>query len=252
MLQHFSVGTKLAHPKELDDDGFAIVKAVFSRLEVSQLLAEIESGIANGSANIKSSLGQTYAARNLAQEVPELLHRWEKPELIELLSSVLGEQFGLVRILYFDKHPERTWSLPWHKDMTIAVKNGALPTDHFSKPTRKSGVDHVEASIELLESMLTLRIHLDDVTEENGPLEVARGSHKNGKQAVEENEIVKILVDAGDVLAMRPLLSHASGSSSEGTTRHRRILHLEFAGEPILPDAFEWHLFEMANRSADG
>ena len=98
----------------------------------------------------------------------------------------------------------------------------------------------MEAPTELLEQMLTLRIHVDDVTDENGPLEVAIGSHKHGKASTDESDVAKILVTAGDVLAMRPLISHASGSSHEGTTRHRRILHLEFAPDESLPDGFEW------------
>lgn len=229
----------------IENDGYTIVPGAYSASKVDALLGEVEQGLSLGSeASIKSSLGETYAARNLAMLAPGLLESWKTPELVTLLSSTLGDDFGLVRILYFDKHPNRTWSLPWHKDMTIAVKDNSLPTRVFAKPTRKSGVDHVEGSTELLSNMLTLRIHLDDVTEENGPLEVAIGSHRNGKQIADENLVAKILVNAGDVLAMRPLLSHASGSSAEGTTRHRRILHLEFAGQPSLPDGFEWYLFK--------
>ena len=126
--------------------------------------------------------------------------------------------------------------------MTIAVKDNTLPTTVFAKPTFKSGVPHVEASTEILENMLTLRIHLDDVTEENGPLEVIPGSHLNGKTAeAQTSDKAKILVSAGDVLAMRPLVSHASGSSTVGTNRHRRILHFEFAGQAQLPDGYQWY-----------
>jgi hypothetical protein len=230
--------------EQIERDGFAIAAGVYDDPQVEQLLEEVEAGLALAAeSSIKSSRGETYAARNLVEFAPQLLNTWKTPAMLRLLAEVLGDGFGLVRVLYFDKHPNRTWSLPWHKDMTIAVKDNSLPTSELSKPTRKSGVDHVEASVELLEQMLTLRIHLDKVTEDNGPLEVAIGSHKNGKSAVEENNVAKILVNAGDVLAMRPLVSHASGSSTEGTALHRRILHLEFAAMAELPDGFEWNLF---------
>ena len=91
--------------------------------------------------------------------------------------------------------------------------------------------------------MLTLRIHLDRVTQENGPLEVAVGSHLNGKQPSEIHESKQILVNAGDVLAMRPMLSHMSGSSDPDSKMHRRILHLEFAAKRNLPDGYAWHQF---------
>jgi hypothetical protein len=47
----------------------------------------------------------------------------------------------------------------------------------------------------------------------------------------------------GDVLAMSPLLFHRSGESVLGCALHRRILHLEFTGCPVLPDGYEWHTF---------
>lgn len=229
---------------EIEETGCALLADVFDVADTARLLKAIDIGIARGNdGNIKSSLGETYAARNLAELNPELLSIWKAPRLTELLSQVLGDAFGLVRILYFDKHPNRTWSLPWHKDMTIAVKDNSLVSEKFQKPTSKSGIDHVEAPLELLQQMLTLRIHLDAVTEDNGPLEVALGSHKNGKQAVAENRVHKVLCNAGDVLAIRPLVSHASGSSTEGTRQHRRILHLEFAAVSELPDGYQWSLF---------
>ena len=233
------------HSRTIDQNGYSIVSNVFDDDQVASLLSQIEKGLERGTdGDIKSSRGETNAARNLAELNPDLLDSWTQPQLTELLSEVLGSEFGLVRILYFDKHPNRTWSLPWHKDMTIAVKDNSLPSTQFTKPTRKSGVDHVEAPDDVLHNMLTLRIHLDDVTDDNGPLEVAIGSHAQCKQATEhDHQVARILVQAGDVLAMRPLISHASGSSSPGTTAHRRILHLEFSGRTELQDGFQWQLF---------
>ena len=92
--------------------------------------------------------------------------------------------------------------------------------------------------------MLTLRIHLDDVTDENGPLRVVAGSHRSCKEPIAAPaEPAVIHACAGDVLAMRPLVSHSSGPSTPGTRRHRRVLHLEFAGRQELLDGFQWHCF---------
>jgi ectoine hydroxylase-related dioxygenase (phytanoyl-CoA dioxygenase family) len=164
--------------------------------------------------------------------------------LVDLLTAVLGADYGLTRALYFDKPPDRSWALPWHKDLTIAVQDNRLPSKHFSHPTTKAGVAHVEAPLWLLERMLTLRIHLDDVTEENGPLKVIDGSQRNGKAAAVSQQAPRsILLGAGDVLAMRPLVSHSSGHSTAGTKLHRRVLHLEFAGVRELPDGYAWQVF---------
>lgn len=147
-----------------------------------------------------------------------------------------------MRGLYFDKPPAGSWSLPWHRDLTIAVRDNTLPSRAFRNPTRKAGVPHVEAPDEVLRQMLTLRIHLDDATPENGPLQVIPGSHTS-RESPGEGPPVVVLAQAGDVLAMRPLLLHASGESKPGTMLHRRVIHLEFAAEERLPDGYAWRRF---------
>jgi ectoine hydroxylase-related dioxygenase (phytanoyl-CoA dioxygenase family) len=147
-----------------------------------------------------------------------------------------------VRALFFDKPPERTWNLPWHKDTSIAVKDHSLNSTSFSRPTTKAGLPHVIASDEVLHQMLTLRIHLDEVTDENGPLRVIPNSHvSKDSTGIGIDRAVTIHAKVVDVLAMRPLITHASGSSLEGTRRHRRVLHLEFSSTENLPDSYQWH-----------
>src|SRR5437660_856638 len=65
-----------------------------------------------------------------------------------------------------------------------------------------------------------------------------------------------ILARQGDVLLMRPLLAHCSNRSRQGTRQHRRVLHLEFAASPTLPDGYTWHDFvpvpcEVINAESD-
>jgi hypothetical protein len=116
-------------------------------------------------------------------------------------------------------------------------------------------VPHVEAPLSVLESMLTARIHLDDVTAEYGPLKVVPGSHRSGKAlTLDLAPPVQILANRGDVLLMRPLLAHCSGKSHPHSTRHRRILHLEFTTAADLPDGYAWHPFipEISGMSQAG
>jgi ectoine hydroxylase-related dioxygenase (phytanoyl-CoA dioxygenase family) len=112
----------------------------------------------------------------------------------------------------------------------------------------KAGVPHVEAPDEVLQHMLTLRIHLDDATEENGPLVVLPGSHTS-RDAPATRPAVAILAAAGDVLAMRPLLAHCSGASRASS--HRRVIHLEFAGSRELPDGYAWHDFIAGDAASE-
>jgi hypothetical protein len=101
---------------------------------------------------------------------------------------------------------------------------------------------HVIGSNDLLRRMLTFRTHLDKVSDEGGLLRVIPGFHVTSEsEGLGLVHKVIIYANAGDVLAKRPLISHPSGASIEGTHRHRRILHLEFAANEKLPDGYQWH-----------
>jgi len=230
---------------KLNEAGYSLVPAVFDGAHVDAITQGLEQAFQNPTAAaMRGESGNVYGARNILFLWRQAASVWQQPPLPEILTALLGPGFGLVRGLYFDKPPENTWALPWHKDMTIAVRDNRLGGTSFTKPTVKAGVPHIQAPLQVLERMATARIHLDDVTEENGPLRVIPGSHRTGV-SMELWDVApqSILAGAGDVLLMRPLLAHASNRSLPGTARHRRILHLEFAAAGELPDGYQWHDF---------
>lgn len=230
----------------LRERGFALLPQAIAPALAAELATRLTASLQteNEQGSPLASRGTVYAARNPLEVIPHVESLWQLSPLGDFLQQVLGPTFGLVRGLFFDKPPGRSWWLPWHKDLTIAVKNNQLPSASFTRPTNKAGIPHVIAPVELLENMLTIRLHLDDVTPENGPLQVIPGSHLTGKEIIaEDREPATILARAGDALAMRPLLCHSSGDSRDGTTRHRRILHLEFAASEQLSDGYEWYQF---------
>jgi hypothetical protein len=238
---------------KVERDGFVVLAAVFQDSEVEQLRAELCQALSKPKAALIQSEDAIVGARNLLQIWPGLADVWRRPPLLALLIEVLGPQAGLVRALYFDKPPVKTWCLPWHKDLTIAVRDKRRASREFRNPTVKAGVPHVEASQSILASMLIARIHLDDVTDENGPMTVIPGSHHTGKAMdIDEASAHKILCRQGDALLIRPLVAHNSLCGQPGNQNHRRILHLEFAGRRELPDGYEWHDFvALETGSAD-
>lgn len=230
-------------PASLNREGFVLVPQVYAQAEVAAITARLTEAMEESSHAKRLHQGGIYAARNVDEWFPEVHQIWRHETLRDLLDPLLGSGHGLVRTLYFDKHPERPWTLAWHKDLTIAVREHRSSSAHFSKPTIKAGVPHVEAPEEVLRRMLTVRLHLDDVTEENGPLQVIPGSHRSKNDHGDAMTSVAIHAAAGDVLLMRPLLTHRSGSSAQGTPRHRRILHFELSPQPELQDGYEWHQY---------
>jgi ectoine hydroxylase-related dioxygenase (phytanoyl-CoA dioxygenase family) len=165
-------------------------------------------------------------------------------KLLELVQPHARPAARAVRAIYFDKSAEANWMVSWHQDVTIAVRE-RRDVAGFGPWSVKESVPHVTAPAELLEHMLTVRLHLDDADEENGALRVLAGSHRFGRVSDERiDELVQELPEvvcrasAGDALLMRPLLLHASGRSA--STRRRRVLHLEYAGFD-LPGGLQWH-----------
>jgi ectoine hydroxylase-related dioxygenase (phytanoyl-CoA dioxygenase family) len=224
---------------DLERDGFAWIRGAYSHSETEAMLRELQAALAaDASSVLAGSRGPAYGARNLLRMWPNAIEWLSRcAPLASILREALGPNAGVVRGLYFDKPPGHSWALPWHRDYTIAVKQHRT-VPGFAKPTVKAGVPHVEAPEDLLASMLTVRIHLDTMADDNGPLRVVPGSHRHLSEAT--NDARTLLCDAGDALLMRPLLLHASGHSAADTARHRRIVHLECAPSPRLPGGLEW------------
>lgn len=195
-------------------------------------------------------------ARNLLSN-PTVLRLARSDALRSIYEPILGPESFPVRGLLFDKRPDSNWGVGWHQDTVIAVarRTSRSPLG-FTAWSVKGGVPHVRPPAEVLERMLTLRIALDDADEENGALKVISGTHRRGQL---EPDAVEALVassrsivcscKAGDVVAMRPLLLHASTKSIEN--RRRRVIHLEYASEP-LPPPLSWPRWRNRQESPVG
>lgn len=226
------------------EQGWCVLPHAIEPERLRELIELTDRLAVSADEGVRRSAGAVYAARNVIDVAPEILSAWRSATLVEFVRRCLGAGAGLVRVLYFNKPPDQTWALPWHKDLLIAVEpfSGA---PGYSPPRPRAGVLHSEPPLEVLESMLTLRLHLDEITPENGPLQVASRTHRTGKTLMLDGyERHTICTAAGDVLAMSPLLAHCSGSSHPDTTRQRRILHLEFSSLRNLPGAVCWHCFD--------
>ena len=160
-----------------------------------------------------------------------------------IAASVLGESVKPVRAILFNKSPETNWSLTWHQDRTICVKE-RLEVRGFGPWTVKKGMHHVAPPFELLERMVTLRAHLDDVPVTNAPLLIAPGSHTFGRIPVGEVDgIVRrcgtaiCVAEAGDAWLYSTPILHASEAAS--APNQRRVLQIDFSAD-ALPGGLEW------------
>lgn len=161
----------------------------------------------------------------------------------KIAASHIGAGAAPVRALLFDKTGRTNWSLPWHQDRTIVVRS-RHGTPGYGPWSIKAGLLHVAPPFSVLERMATLRVHLDDVDEDNAPLLISPGSHRLGRVAeaeipavVERLGAFSCLAQAGDIWAYSTPVLHASEIAAK--PRRRRVLQLDYANFP-LDDPLEW------------
>ena len=160
-----------------------------------------------------------------------------------IAAGILGPNSRPVRAILFDKTVDTNWSLGWHQDRTICVRN-KMAVEGFGPWTVKRGMQHVAPPFDLLTRMITLRIHIDDVPATNAPLYIAPGSHIDGLVSVDAiAEVVRrrgaraCIAEAGDVWLYSTPILHASEAASVPV--RRRVLQLDYAAEK-LPSGLEW------------
>jgi hypothetical protein len=227
--------------EQIESAGFAVVPSI---------LDEVTLGILEQA--LPQSLGARGGVRNLL-EIPAISSLAASPILRALLDPTLGPHAVPVRAILFDKTPDANWKVTWHQDLTIAVKE-RVEVDGYGPWSEKNGIVHVQPPRDVLESMLAVRIHLDESTAGNGPLRVLPGSHRAGKlrdaeiPTWRERAMEQLcLVPRGGALLMRPLLIHASSPALKPA--HRRVIHIEYAN-CALAAGLEWRWADIRARAA--
>jgi ectoine hydroxylase-related dioxygenase (phytanoyl-CoA dioxygenase family) len=150
-----------------------------------------------------------------------------------------------VQCTLFEKSADRNWLVPYHQDLMIPVKQ-RVDDDRLTGWSEKEGTLYVQPPREVLESLVALRVHIDDCGPTQGPLRVVPGSHRFGVLSNEQAATLRethgehaCTVERSGIVAMKPLVLHASSKASE--PNRRRVLHILF-GPAALPYGLEWNL----------
>ncbi|HEY1710915.1 MAG TPA: phytanoyl-CoA dioxygenase family protein [Rhizomicrobium sp.] len=229
----------------LERDGFALVRGVVS----AGLIARTIAAFATADVSRSKRSEETYGARNIL-DVAEVRELASLDTVRAFVSDALDGEPLVVRGIFFDKTPAANWPVAWHQDLSLALA-ARQETDGWQAWSVKAAVVHVQPPADVLGRMVTLRFHLDACSEDNGPLRVVPGSHAHGRLDRERQASLRaqvneqsLCVAAGDVIAMRPLIMHAS--SAARSPHHRRIVHLEFAPRDLLPPGLAWNASSFA------
>jgi ectoine hydroxylase-related dioxygenase (phytanoyl-CoA dioxygenase family) len=213
------------------DAGYAIVDRVLDRREMEAL----------GHAFDAADVCRTKAGVRHALRIPEVRALAGHPALIALAATFIGGQPIPFKATLFDKSATSNWLVGWHQDTALPVAR-RVGDSTWGPWSVKGGVLHAIAPASALSAIIALRVHLDDSTPANGPLRLLPNSHTHGVLAHDQiqklAEVVPPVVcvaSAGGVVAMRPLVVHASSKATD--TQLRRVLHIEYAASVQLgPD----------------
>jgi ectoine hydroxylase-related dioxygenase (phytanoyl-CoA dioxygenase family) len=209
--------------RDMSDPGFWSEENVLSNDECDRLLETLsDRSVKRGRAGARHLMSHRTAA-TLASS----------PRLLGLARRALGGRAVPYRATLFEKSGAANWLVTWHQDTALPLEV-AFDAPGWGPWSRKAGITYAHAPGWALSRILALRIHLDASKSDNGPLKVVPGSHTAGVMTDEEvsalakaQRQVECLVGRGGVLAMRPLLIHASSKAKSGEPR--RVLHIEYA-----------------------
>ena len=228
--------------RDLNEQGFGVINAYLDESIVRSLTTHIEAFADDSQVapSTRVKRGIVFARRNLLSQ--DWVQTFIGSEQVRRLIDGFDSELIAVRAILFDKTGDANWTVPWHQDRSIAVRQ-RIDVDGFGPWSKKAGVVHVQPPVEILRSMITLRFGIDECDADNGPLRVIPGTHAAilDQQAVERavaaGKQVLCTTAPGGVVVMRPLLLHASSPAMR--MAHRRVLHIEF-GPAGLPGGLQW------------
>lgn len=220
----------MALTQQVEEQGFAIVPDVLNSRELIPLVVSL--------ADLESRRGQAGIRHVLGHPAVSVIANHQR--LLGMARTILGGAAFPFRATLFDKSSNANWLVTWHQDTALPLTEKRA-TPGWGPWSVKEGVVYAHAPAKALEQVLALRLHLDDSTQENGPLRVLPGTHKMGvlsddevKSQAAERQPVECLIAKGGVVAMRPLIIHASSKSTSQIPR--RVLHIEYAGQASIGD----------------
>lgn len=216
----------------INEKGFEIIEGVYTQREVNDILEIIE----------QKELPNQFGVRAFLVHHPEISERVFTKKLKNIIHQIAPNCTTSIKSIYFNKPPSANWIVNWHQDLTINLQT-RKDVPNFKNWRKKDGRVIVQPDRQLLESIFTIRIHLDDCTRENGALRVIEHSHRQGVIEIKEwvkNKLGKehiCEVQKGGILLMKPLLLHSSKRTEN--QKNRRVIHIEFIDQ-LLPDGLEW------------
>lgn len=211
--------------QEFEEQGYTLLKEVFTRAEMDELAKYIEEFVERHERRLReqggtegiSRAGEIAFTAFLAEQDENIREFVTRPEFVSIATQFLGPDVDLYWNQSVFKGPEGKKEFPWHQD---------------------DGYTPVEPS-----PYLTLWLAVNDATEENGCISVLPGSHKRGLVPHHPSPIglvcydsdvpdqgVRVPVPAGSIAAFSSLTFHKSGPNHTEGWRKAYVIQYSKAG----------------------
>lgn len=218
----------LATKNQLKHKGYAQLNFVYTQREIRKIKSETEKYFKKTGQNKNET-------QFLLKLLPSLKNHLFNQNLLKIIKAIDPKAF-VVRSVLIDSKYEKIVNQQWHQDKAINVIKESDNSESYDW-RQQDHQQKIEPPEEVLRNIFIIRIHLDDITHNNGTINLIPGSHKkvfteNEIQTITKNSSpVTCVIPAGGIHLLKPLL--LTSRSLMVNQKRKRIIQLELTSNNL-------------------
>ena len=107
------------HKSHIEQFGFTTINQIYSEEETEKIIEKIEN--ADKSNETFRMSKDLFAIRQFLKEIPETNKLIFNDKLNSVITKIFGNNYFVVKSIYFDKPETSNWYVAYHQDLTISV-----------------------------------------------------------------------------------------------------------------------------------
>ncbi|MDF2831507.1 MAG: phytanoyl-CoA dioxygenase [Chryseobacterium indoltheticum] len=122
------------HKNLIQENGFTVINNIFSEEEIEEISKVIKNIDTSKETFRKSE--DLFAIRQILKEVPHVKDLIFNDNLKTIIEEIFGDNYFVVKSIYFDKPEKSNWYVAYHQDLTISVDK-KIDLENFGPWTTK-------------------------------------------------------------------------------------------------------------------
>ncbi|MFV1985548.1 MAG: hypothetical protein ACC657_18510, partial [Thiohalomonadales bacterium] len=119
--------------------GVEIARNVVSRSDIDEMIIELRAF---------SETAPGHGIRNADKKIKSICRLSKSTQLISMAKSILGSKPHVVRVILFDKTPDKNWLVSWHQDKTISLRD-KVEIPGWGPWSIKDNMHHVQPTLDV-------------------------------------------------------------------------------------------------------